>query len=142
MTLRIEEQEKRVANILSATSKKDLQKAPNTVRTYQRYLEANIEYPCLLTGVEDFPWEERYVFGYGDPEEYEELKKTRASYRDIFQLIAFEEWGEGDEVIIAKVKRKHDNKKFSIRLDWLEATERATQNYQLLDDYTFWYVNY
>ena len=138
----LEEREKGVARILAATSEEDLQKSPATVRTYQNYLEKNIKRPCLLTGVEDFPREERYVFGYGDPKEYEGLKKTRASYRDVFELIAFEEWEEGDEVIVVKVKRQHDKKKFSVRLDWLKATEEDTENCQRLDDYTLWYVNY
>ena len=137
-----EEQEKRIAQILAPTSEEGLRKSPDTVRTYQDYLEKNIERPCLLTGIEDFPWEERYVFGYGDEKEYEELKKTRASYRDIFELIAFEEWEEGDEAIMARVKRKRDNKKFTIGLDWLKAVDKESSNYQLLDDFAVWHVNY
>ncbi|MGA9539376.1 MAG: hypothetical protein WBR24_26015 [Desulfobacterales bacterium] len=35
----------------------------------------NIEFPCIVTGLEDFPWEEKYVFGHGNKKEYEKLKK-------------------------------------------------------------------
>jgi hypothetical protein len=38
------------------------------------YLKRNIEFPCQLTGIEDFPWEEYYVFGPGSKKEYEKLK--------------------------------------------------------------------
>ncbi|MCJ7582605.1 MAG: hypothetical protein MUP98_18985 [Candidatus Aminicenantes bacterium] len=51
------------------------------------YLKKNLSYPCVLTGIEDFNWEEFYVFGPGDKEEYEELKKTKPSYMDTFELL-------------------------------------------------------
>ncbi len=75
----IKEQEKRILHIM-APNEKDMQKAersPATARKYLKYLKSNIQLPCLLTGLEDFLWEERYVFGFGDEEEYEELKKTK-----------------------------------------------------------------
>ena len=37
----------------------------DTLSIYGEYLEKNLELPCYLTGIEDFSWEERYIFGYG-----------------------------------------------------------------------------
>ncbi|MFM9066897.1 MAG: hypothetical protein ACKOUR_06170 [Planctomycetota bacterium] len=33
------------------------------------HLKRCLEFPCLVTGIEDFRWEERYVIGNGDREE-------------------------------------------------------------------------
>jgi hypothetical protein len=77
-----------------------------------------------LTGREDFQWKERYVFGYGDPDEYEELKKERASYTDQFELAELvpEEQPEGD--LLAQVRRCSD------------------AECQILNDYATWVANY
>jgi hypothetical protein len=53
------------------------------------YLKENIELPCILTGIEDFPWEEKYVFGYGNKKEYEKLKKENPSFKDKFEILDF-----------------------------------------------------
>jgi len=138
---KLEEQERRIALIIAdGDINGELYKSPKTVQKFRNYLKENIDFPCMLTGIEDFPWEERYVFGYGDQEEYEELKKTNPSYKDVFELLEFED--TEDEQIIVQVRRQKDRKKFSIVLDYLEATDKRSRNYQLLDDYACWYVNY
>jgi hypothetical protein len=81
-----EEQEKRIARILG-TKKLDVTR--KTLSTYLKYLKNHVEIPCQLTGIEDFEWEECYVFGFGSKKEYEELKKTQPSYKDKFNLIKF-----------------------------------------------------
>ncbi len=118
------------------------EKCPATLAKYFSYLEKNITFPCLLTGVEDFPWEERYLFssGFFSKRKYEKLKKTNPSCTDTFELIAL--GGEGEEQIIAAVKRPSDNKEFIIELDWLEATDKHSKNYQILKDYAVWFVNH
>lgn len=136
-----DKQEKRITQILS--DGKSGEKPWRTLKTTQKYLEylkENLDFPCLLTGIEDFPWEERYVFGYGSKKEYEKLKKTNPSYTDTFELISFE--NDIEEQILVKVKRKSDKKQFIIELDWLQAEDEQSKNYQLLNDYAVWYVNY
>ena len=78
---RIDEQEIRIEKILSSDNsvKENTRRSPETARRYLEYLKKNIELPCLLTGSEDFLWEEKYVFGYGSKNEYENLKKTNPS---------------------------------------------------------------
>lgn len=139
---KINEQEKRIAQILSSGDEKkdDLWKSSKSVKKYMKYLKENIDFACILTGIEDFPWEEKYVFGYGSKKEYESLKKDNPSYKDIFELIEFEK--DVDEQILVKAKRQSDNKEFILELDWLKATDKKSKNYQLLDDYAVWYVNY
>ena len=97
--------------------------------------------PCQLTGIEDFEWEEYYVFGPGSKKEYEQLKKTQPSYTDKYELIDFED--EVDEFygVMVNVKRLSDRKKFELPLADLEATDKKSDDYQLLDDYSVWFVN-
>ena len=119
----------------------DLWKTSETMAIYFQFLKENISHPCIITGVEDFPWEERFLFGVGNEKEHEELKKNNPSSEDTFELIKIEE-DEYEEVIQAIVKRQSDKKEFVIALDWLEAVNRNTKNYQTLHDYAVWFVNY
>ena len=140
----IDEQQKRILHIL-APNETDMQKAersPATAGKYLEYLKNNIQFPCLLTGFGDFLWEERYVFGFGEEEEYEELKKTNPSYTDIFELIDFNELEASDDEIIVKVKRQKDKKYFFIGLDWLKAIDKKSTNFQLINDYASWHTNF
>ena len=142
--LNIDEQIKRILHIL-APNETDIQKAkrsPATAGKYLEYLKNNIQLPCQLTGSEDFLWEERYVFGLGDEEEYEELKKTNPSYTDTFELIDFKELHAGDDEIIVKVKRQKDGKEFYIGLDWLKVIDKKSTNFQLINDYASWHTNF
>ena len=111
-----------------------------TLEVYRAHLKQHLELPCQLTGIEDFDWEEYYVFGPGDEREYERLKKTKPSYRDTFDLISFDEMDERVG-IIANVRRVSDHKKFTLPLADLEAVNKKSRNYQLLDDYSVWFVN-
>ncbi len=67
-----EKQEKRIIAILG-TKKLDVTR--KTLKTYLEYLKRHVDMPCQITGIEDFEWEERYVFGFGSKREYEELKR-------------------------------------------------------------------
>ncbi len=135
----IDKQEKRIIAILGA---KNYGVSGATLKKYLKYLKKNVEFPCQLTGIEDFEWEEFYVLGPGDKMEYEELKETQASYRDKFSLLDFvdnlDDWEEG---ILVAVRRESDRKKFVLPLADLKATNKKSQNYQLLDDYSVWFVN-
>jgi hypothetical protein len=47
-------------------------------------------------------------------------------------------WGED---IGADVRRISDGKKFLLGISELKATNKKSKNYQLLDDYSVWFVN-
>lgn len=132
------EQEKRIENILG---QEQIEKTFKTLKVYPDYLKENIQTPCIVTGIEDFLWEEFYVIGPGSQAEYKELKKTRPSYTDHFEIIQFEDIMEWEGIIV-RVKRLSDNKKFSLPLADLKAADQKSKNYTLLDDYAVWGVNY
>jgi calcium binding protein len=134
-----DEQERRIARTLGG--KAALKVNPKTLRTYRDYLKNNLESPCYLTGIEDFPWEERYVFGFGSQAEYKRLKQTQPSYTDTFELLSFDEI-DVDYGLRAQVKRVSDKREFTLPLADLEATDEQSKNHQLLDDYSVWFVNY
>jgi hypothetical protein len=113
-----------------------------TLRIYLAYLMKNLEFPCHLTGIEDFSWEERYVFGYGSKTEYEKLKKTQPSYTDTFEFLGFDDEIEENYGILVNVKRVSDKRKFTLPLADLKSTDEQSKNYQLLDDFSVWFVNY
>jgi hypothetical protein len=134
------EQEKRIAGILGEDEVPEV--TDGTLKKYLVYLQKNLEIPCYLTGIEDFSWEERYVFGGGNQKEYEKLKKTQPSYTDIFECIDFNRETDEGYGISVNVKRVSDKRKFTLPLADLESTDNQSNNYQLLDDYSVWFVNY
>ena len=109
---------------------------------YRRYLLTHLDKSTVLTGREDFPWEERYVFGHGSKAEYERLKKTNPSYKDEYQLldILAEEIEEND--LVASIKRLSDRKTFTIGLSWLTTKDEKSKDFQLLDDFATWVANW
>jgi hypothetical protein len=119
------EQEKRIAALFPAEWT-DHGRSLETLKHYKKYLEDHLTLPVRVTGAEDFPWEEFYVLGPGDKQEYEELKKTRPSYTDTFDLLKIEKQYEDFYGLFASVRRLADKKRFSIPLEQLEATDRRT----------------
>ena len=136
----LDEQLRRIARTLG---KNEIPEVNNkTLKTYLAYLKKTLEFPCYLTGIEDFSWEERYIFGYGSEAEYEELKKTQPSYTDTFELLGFDNVIDEGCGILAQVKRVSDKKKFTLPLADLKAIDKRSKNYLLLDDFSVWFVNY
>ena len=136
---KFEKQEKRIIAILG-TKKLDVTR--KTLTTYLKYLKNNVEIPCQLTGIEDFEWEEPYVFGFGSKREYEELEKTQPSYKDKFNLIKFvDDIDDQYDGIFVHVQRLSDKKKFVLPLADLKSMDKKSKNYRLLDDYSVWFVN-
>ncbi len=135
----LDQQEKRIAKTLGKREVPDVNEA--TLEKYLAYLKKGLKFPYMLTGIEDFSWEERYVLGYGSSAEYERLKKTKPSYTDTFELLELPE-ADDHYGIMAKVKRVTDKKGFTLPLSDLEATDEASTNYELLDDYSVWFVNW
>lgn len=134
-------QEKRINSVFLKKTD-DNSRRFETLEIYKQFLEENIDFPVKLTGIEDFNWEEFYIFGPGNKKEYEELKKTRPSYTDTYNLIQIEDYIEEEYGLLAKVTRISDRKKFQIPLVDLEAVDKKSTNFQLLDDYSVWFCNY
>ncbi|MDP2983605.1 MAG: hypothetical protein Q8O92_09800 [Candidatus Latescibacter sp.] len=109
---------------------------------YREYILDHFDKKTILTGREDFLWEEFYVLGPGDPAEYKKLKKTRPSYTDEYELIDIVKGRVERNDLVALVKRLSDKKIFEIELYWLTTKEKKTKDFQLLDDYATWQVNW
>jgi hypothetical protein len=133
----MDKQFERIKNILG----KDLERNPKNIVKYLTYLNKVVIKPCIMTGIEDFSWEEPYVLGGWDQSEYTELKKSNPSFTDHFELIEFLPAESDAEDIIAKVTRLADKKNFEIALSWLECTDFKNKNYQFIHDYAVWHTN-
>jgi len=104
------------------------------------HLKTHIKLPCQLMSIKHFQWEEHYFFGPGTKTEYMELKKTRPSHMDIFNLVSF--YGSDIEVgILVDVQRLSDEMEFTLPLAELEVVDKESGNYQLIDDYSVWFEN-
>jgi len=112
-----------------------------TLERYLDHLKRNLGFPCQLTGIEDFPWEEFYVIGPGSKKEHEQLRKTKPSYMDIYELISFDNV-KSRAGIFVNVQRMSDKKQFVLPLADLKATNKKSKNYELLDDFSAWFVNW
>ncbi len=117
-----------------------------TLHIYFEYLKENLTCPCMLTGIESmgyFGWEERYAFGYGSKKEYERRRQENGSFRDKYELRTLdnatvdERWD-----ILVNVQRIPHRKRFTIPLSELQAIGQSSRNYQLLHDYSVWFVNW
>lgn len=135
-----EEYEKRVASILGTGEV--LGVTSNTLQTYRSYLVEHLDRGTKLIGRKDFPWAERYVFGHGDPEDYEELKKDNPSCKDVFELLEIVDEAKPEGDLLVRVRRLSDSKTFKIRLSWLTPLDHKSSKFQLLDDFVTWVANY
>jgi len=109
------------------------------------YLKKSLEMPCLLTGIEDlgcFSWEEYYIFGPGSERKYTKLKDKRPSFRDTYEFLNFEDAYDDNYGLMVNVNRLVDNKRFILPLSDLKATEKTSPNYQPINDYVTWFVNW
>jgi len=138
-----DEQRKRIGEIIGFDEENELPSVDDqSLTVYGNYLKNNLNSPCYLTGIEDFSWEESYVFGYMSEKEHTKRRKSTASYLDTFRLIKVivdpKAWSD----IGVEVQRMEDGKKFELSLSYLEVTDRKSPNFQLLNDYVVWYWNY
>ncbi|NLG35395.1 MAG: hypothetical protein GX548_08590 [Lentisphaerae bacterium] len=130
-------EEKRIQKILG----KDNDRTTRNAERYRDFLLKHLPLPVIVTGTEDFPWEEKYVFGGWSEAEYERLKKVRPSYTDTFELQALDPPDEHDDVV-AVVKRMSDGQMFEIGLSWLCCEDEGSEAFELLSDYGIWHTNY
>ena len=135
-----DESEKRIASIFGTDDIPNV--SSMTLQRYRRYLLQHLDQGIRLTGREDFPWEERYVLGHVESEEYEEFKKDNPSYKDLFELEEIIEENEPEGDLLVRVRRLSDSKIFTIGLSWLTTAGEKSSNFQLLDDFATWVANY
>jgi hypothetical protein len=132
--------EVRIAKVFGAEEVPEV--SEENLLKYREYLLQNLDRKAILTGREDFPWEEQYVLGPGSRAEYEKLKRTNPSYTDEHELIDILEEIIEENDLIAKVKRIPDEKHFEIGLTWLDTKKKKSKDHQLLDDFATWAVNW
>ncbi len=135
----LNKQKQRIAEILGADN---LAVTLKSLTLYRDYLRKHLDTPCVMTGIEGFPWKEKYVVDYDDKTAHEALNKKQPSHTDIYELKRFEDLIDEVAGILVKVKRVNDNQRFILDLIWLKAVDESSKNYKLLDDYTVWFVNY
>ena len=132
--------EKRIAKALGSRKVPDVDEA--NLAKYKTFLLNRLDKQTILTGREDFPWEERYVFGYGSPAEYERLKKDNPSYKDDYKLIEILEGDVEGLDLVAHVERLSDTKRFQIGLSWLTTKDELSKDFEPLEDYFTWIANW
>ncbi len=135
----LDDDDKIFAEILGT---EDIEVTEENLVTYREYLFEKFDLNTVITGIEDFPWEERYIFGYGDKEEYKRLKKTQPSYRDLYKIMKFESEINENVGLIVKVKRLSDRKFFELPLADFKANDEKSEAYQVLHNYSVWFVNW
>jgi hypothetical protein len=142
-TLEREQQDQRIADLFGTQTIPKV--TEETLAMSLAYLKQHLEFPCQLTGIESrgcFAWEESYIFGRRRPKEYAQRKKQQPSYTDTYTLLRFEAVYDAYSGLAVTVKRVSDNKRFVLPLAHLKATEKQSQNDQLLNDYVVWFVNW
>jgi len=141
---RINAQDARIAEIVGDEEESSFE---DGVDKFYHHLQKALQLPCDVTGIEDFRWEEYYVIGPGDPQEFERLRQNQPSFQDTFELLAIEadvdsEWMmfHGED-LAGHVRRRSDGKEFYLGLAELKAVARKSKAYQPLHDYAVWFVN-
>ncbi|MDJ0518632.1 MAG: hypothetical protein QNJ74_21035 [Trichodesmium sp. MO_231.B1] len=131
--------EQKLEEIFGTTN---LEVNPTNLKKYLKYLKQNLTIPCLVTGMEEFEWEEYYTIGPGSKKEYQKLKKTKPSYTDQFNLLKLESKLDVEYGILAVLERTTDNLKFTFPLADLETVVEDSINAELLEDYSMWFFTY
>ncbi len=131
--------EQKLEEILGTTN---LEVNPTNLKKYLKYLKQNLTIPCLVTGMEEFEWEEHYTMGPGSKKEYQKLKKTQPSYTDQFNLLKLDNKLDVEYGILAVLERTTDNQKFTLPLADLETVVEDSINAELLEDYSMWFFTY
>ena len=139
------EQFKRIDKILLKSQDKTWE---SDILCWFEHLKQELKFPIEVTGIEDFRWEEIYIFNPQYSDEYNKKKLTQPSYTDhyILKNICM---GEGTnwmlsphDDICAMVIRKKDKKEFVLGLSELESVNKSDSSYQKLDDYSVFFYNY
>lgn len=116
----------------------------DTLARYYEFLKDKLHNGLMLTGRESmgyFAWEEKFEFGYGSLKEYKELRKKLGAYQDKFKLFKLES-SDDEYGIIARVIRIPDKKSFAIPLMDLEVCNEDLSEWEIVEDYSSWMVNF
>lgn len=132
--------EKRIAEALSSHAVPLVDR--ESLLKYRKCLLALLDKSTVLTGREDFPWEEKYIFGPGSQLEYERLKKKNPSGEDEYKLIGISEDYLEENDLVARVERLSDRKRFEIGLSWLTTKNKKSEDFLPLDDFATWVANW
>ena len=136
----MDDQDERIASIFYTDEVSEV--TDDALKTYLQYIKDNLDDACEITGIEDFEWEEDYFLGPESKKEHEKLRKTRPSFMDRYKIIAFDNEPDEDYGILVNLRRISDGKKFTLPLADLKATDKKNPSYQMLDDYSVWFVNW
>ena len=131
--------EEKLEEVLGTTTFKVNQ---TNLKKYLKYLKQNLAIPCLVTGVEEFEWEEYYTVGPGSQKEYQKLKKTQPSYTDEFNILKLDNKLDVRDGILAVLERTTDNLKFTLPLAELEGVVEDSVDAKLLQYYGIWFFTY
>ena len=131
--------EEKLEEVLGTTTFKVNQ---TNLKKYLKYLKQNLAIPCLVTGVEEFEWEEYYTVGPGSQKEYQKLKKTQPSYTDEFNILKLDNKLDVEHGILAVLERTTDNLKFTLPLAELEGVVEDSVDAKLLQYYGIWFFTY
>jgi hypothetical protein len=115
-----------------------------TLARYYDFLKFQLQEGFTITGREDigyFGYEEPYNWGGGSKAEYESPAETRASLEDKFEWLHLVDWNL-EYGLMAEVKRIKDGKQFIIPLVDLEVCLQKIKEYNLVEDYSSWFVNF
>ncbi len=134
----LKDADKRISLILAA---EDTSVNEENQAKYLDYLKTAVKNPCILTGIEDFDWEEPFLFGKGKKSEYEKLRETNPSYQDEFELISFVDEIDEKKGVMVTVKRLSDEKEFNLPLWDLKTADLKYPNYLIISDYSSWMTN-
>ncbi len=130
-------QDERIETVLGTD---DIAVSRKLLNVYDEFLRKNLKLPCRLTGGCSFEWEDKYILGYGDDNEYNKMRKQKASHLDHYDLSGFVGVKRSLGVVVS-VKRVSDNKNFELPLADLEIVDKQAENYQIVDDYGVWFTN-
>ena len=118
---------------------------PEYLDCYHAFLSPRLPAGLKLTGREDlgyFAWEEPFTFGHGTSKEYKAMKQVRASYEDKFVLVSLTQHWDEKSGLLAQAQRLKDHKVFEIPLADLEVYDSKAPEFNLLEDYSTWFVNF
>ncbi|AMW29533.1 MULTISPECIES: calcium-binding protein [Arthrospira] len=111
------------------------------LKLYLQYLKKEIKLPCYVTGSDEFDWEEEYLFSSGRKKEYQKQKINNPSYQDTFEILSFVDKFDAEDGLKVEVRRVSDEKLFTLVLADLECTDEESDNYELIEDYSIWFLS-
>lgn len=111
------------------------------LKLYLEYLKKEIKLPCYVTGSDEFDWEEEYLFSSGRQQEYQKQKINNPSHQDTFEILSFVDEFDAEDGLKVEVRRVSDDRLFTLVLADLQCTDEESDNYELIEDYSLWFLS-